>query len=395
MKKLLCGAALVGIALSATPAQAQLALELGGYMKGYAFWSDVDEEGTTDNRDFDIIRNTEIHFGAETTLDNGLTVGFHSEAETDGNSADGFESQESYAYFSGGWGRVNFGAEDGAAYLLQVEAPSADDNIDGLRQFVNPVNYNAIETGGTLAVLNVNGAGGGLDYDQDVSGYADKITYLSPIMNGFQVGVSYTPDVADAANEDALNFDDVDETFGSVYEIGARYEGQFNNVGVIVGAGYTHSDLENDVDQSLVGNTGVSDDRTAWNVGADFDIGPFGIGAAYMNDDFGDNDISAVAGVVDDIDEEETWVVGVDYTTGPFKLGASYLNKDAAGNIAGSGGSDGLEAERWTGGVVYTYGPGMTFRGSVSYVDLEDVAGITGTDDADATSVTVGTQINF
>jgi hypothetical protein len=43
---------------------------------------------------------------------------------------------ETYAYFQGDWGRVNLGSEDGAAYLLQVAAPSADSNIDGLRVYI-------------------------------------------------------------------------------------------------------------------------------------------------------------------------------------------------------------------------------------------------------------------
>ena len=49
-------------------------------------------------------------------------------------------TEESYAYFSGAWGRVNFGKEDGANYLLQVATPSADENFDGLRQYINPQN---------------------------------------------------------------------------------------------------------------------------------------------------------------------------------------------------------------------------------------------------------------
>ncbi len=95
--------------------------------------------------DFDMIRNTEIHLTGETTLDNGLTVGAHFETAADGG--DDFGVDESYIYMSGGWGRVNVGDEDGAGYLLQVAAPSADENIDGIRQFVNPVNYTILGTG--------------------------------------------------------------------------------------------------------------------------------------------------------------------------------------------------------------------------------------------------------
>jgi hypothetical protein len=64
---------------------------------------------------FDILRDTEVHFTAETTLDNGLTVGFHTELEDD--QQDSFGVNESYAYFSGAWGRVNFGAEAEACLM--------------------------------------------------------------------------------------------------------------------------------------------------------------------------------------------------------------------------------------------------------------------------------------
>jgi len=93
---------------------------------------DQDTPGPSE-RHFDIARETEIHFTGETTLDNGLTVGVHHEADIDDNGigfgagADAFLTEESYAYFSGAWGRVNFGKEDGSNYLLQVAAPSADE----------------------------------------------------------------------------------------------------------------------------------------------------------------------------------------------------------------------------------------------------------------------------
>lgn len=387
MKKLLSTAAICGLVMAATPAHAQVSLELGGWFKGYGFYTDQDDDSAVagESRSFDIIRSTEVHAGGETTLDNGLTVGVHMEMEADGNGTqDSFDVQESYAYFSGGWGRVNFGSEDGAAYLLQVEAPSADGNLDGIRQYVNPVNYTA--TNGTgLTGLNVNGAQGGLDYDQDVTGFNDKLTYLSPIMNGFQLGVSYTPDNAASSDEDAQNEEDVDGALGEAYEAAVRYEGQFNNVGMILGAGYTHVDLED----NTTNPGGNDDDRTAWNVGGDLDIGPFGVGLAYMEDDFAE-----AAGSPTD-DEEQTIVVGVDYTTGPFKLGASYMDVDNTANIAGAVAGEGIESDRYTGGVIYTYGPGMTFRGSITHVEHENVAGLTSGDDVEATSVLVGTQINF
>lgn len=360
MKKLLLASvALSGLAFAA-PAHAEIELEVGGYFKGYGVFVDQDEAaGSDDVNSFDFVRDTEIHLGGETTLDNGLTVGAHFEFDVDGD--DNTAVDESYVYFSGNWGRVNFGEEDGAAYLLQVAAPSADSNVDGIRQYIQPLNPTSLGiTGFTDQSLN-------LDYAQDQAKDADKLTYLSPIFSGFQVGLSYAPDSDRAGDVEGAGTDAnvANEVDGATYELAARYEGQFQNVGVIAGAGYTHGEEE--------GNTAGTDDRTAWNVGLDLDIGPFGIGASYSEDDRGED----AAGT----DDTEILVIGADYTTGPFKIGASYYNNDVNGT---------LEVDRYTGGVNYEYGPGMSFRGSISFTDVEN-----GSEDADGTAVLLGTQIKF
>lgn len=487
MNKLLIGAAVVALGFGlAAPANAQVKLDLGGHFKGYGAWVDQDTRGSQrqilaaefaglgggqpalidgEERSLDILRETEIHFTGETTLDNGLTVGFHAEADIDAPGADNFQTEEAYAYFSGAWGRVNFGKEDGAAYLLQVAAPSADSNIDGIRQYVSPVNYNIVghpgnayllgEPGTNLVVgvaglddvslqdllgnggvntgvgtasfrtnsllrdangdfiagagdIRVGAAAAGVlaanrrfDYDHAVSGTSDKFTYLTPVFNGFQAGFSWAPEIN--TTRDLQNGTESDlNAYGDVFDVAARYEGQFGELGLAIGAGYSHAELEakalnaanqpiplfyrdanaNPVDGYTVGvDTIVAtrDDRETWNVGVDLNWGPFGLGAAYMEDD---------NGASGDALEAETWVVGIDYTTGPFKLGASYYNQDQAFGPAE------LETDRWTGGVTYTYGPGMTFRGSVSYIDLDSDAGYT-SQDAEATSILLGTQIDF
>jgi outer membrane protein OmpU len=369
MNKLLLGTALVALSVASAPAFAQdnasgVKLNVGGYFKGYGNYTNQDDNlATGDVREFDIIRDTEVHFGGETTLDNGLTVGAQIEAKA--QSGEDFTVDESYAYFSGTWGRVNFGEEDGAAYLLQVAAPSADDNIDGIRSFINPVNTDLA----TLTSLNtqVTNLFNVIDYDNDFARGSDKITYLTPVFSGFQAGASYTPEATDESRRTSGNsLDNQADSFGDVWEIAGRYEGQFNNVGVIAGAGYTQASLENEATSTI-----FEDDFKEWNVGLDLDIGAFGLGAIYTTNNLG----------LDDVDSD-TYVVGADYTTGPFKIGASYLNNDI---------EDALETDRYTGGVTYTYGPGMSFRGSVAYIDHQ----VDGGDDGDATSVLLGTQINF
>lgn len=411
MKKLLLSSvALCGLAFAA-PAMAEdnhvggVKLNLGGFYKGYLTYTDQDTPTGVEERSLDWLQDTEIHIGGETVLDNGLTIGAHFEIEADTDESS--EVEESYAYFSGAWGRVNAGAENGAAYLLQVAAPSADSNLDGIRQFVQPVNYGLTAPGVAAATINTAGAivapvdgvatsisylsiAEEFDYDDDVSGYANKVTYLTPVFEGFQAGFSFTPDL-DGGNRDldGVNADDVAGSYGNVYEIALRYAGEFEGFGFAVGGGFTHAELEDDFaagtfyieDGTTAGfqaledtNIGL-DDRQSWNLGLDVDFSAFGLGVAYVEDDNG----------IDGDGDSDTLVVGGDYTNGPWKLGLSYYTQDRELLL------DELETDRYTGGVVYTYGPGMTFRGSISYIDHETST----LGDVDATSVLLGTQINF
>ncbi len=371
MKKLLLASvAITGLAFAA-PAHADVDLEVGGYFKGYGAFIDQDEpnDGTlkADVAGFDMVRETEIHIGGETTLDNGLTVGAHFEFQADGN--DNMASDESYVYFSGDWGRFNVGAENGAGYLLQVAAPSADSNVDGIVQYVSPFVAAVDLDGSTIIETDELGLGAGaLSYAMS-TGKMDKITYLSPVMSGFQAGLSFTPDAS--GNSDSFGIDtdeDDDGVLGEIYELAVRYEGDFENVGVIAGAGYALGIEE--------GSSPTTDDVESWNVGLDLDIAAFGIGAIYMEDNQG------LAGVGSG--DLETMVVGADYTTGPFKLGVSYYNaEDKAFDV---------EFDRYTAGVIYEYGPGMSFRGSVQMLEQDNPTGI---DDADGTAVLLGTDITF
>ena len=195
---------------------------------------------------------------------------------------------ENYVYMAGSWGRVNVGSEDGAAYLLQVAAPSADSAVDGIRQQVQGVNY-------TLTSVSAN-APGELDYDNDFAESDEKITYLTPVFSGFQAGLSYTPTVSSntrAANLTVVARDNQTSEYGDAFEIAVRWEGQFDEVGVVVGAGFITADLE--------ATTATRDDREAWDAGVDLNFGPFGLGVAYLNDDQGTTD-----------SDIETMVVGAD-----------------------------------------------------------------------------------
>ena len=375
MKKILFATtAIAGLATVATPAMADaLEMDLGGFYRGYGVYNDVDA-----TRDFDLRHDAEIHFTGETTLDNGLTVGVHSEMELAAdNAADGvgvagqdLDQDEIYAYMSGTWGRINWGQEDGAAYLLQVAAPSADSNVDGLRTY--------IQAGPAIGAAL--GRDAVLDYAQDYNGLgeaATKITYLTPKFGGFQAGVSYAPELSDAPavvgnGVDAPATDDDDGEFENLLEAGIRFDGAWNEVGFSVGGGYGMADTEAD---AAVATDPGSDDLEQWNAGINFQWMAFEFGGAYTETNNG----------IDTDGDTDTWVAGLGWNNGPYSVGATYLDREyetAAGDF---------DADRWTVGGTYTYGPGMTFRGAVAFGDFEAPGAV----DEDITQVTLGTEINF
>ncbi len=363
MKKLLLAGTAI-VAFAATPAHAELDLDLGGYYYGYIGY--VDQDNDLNKSSTDLRRDTEVHFKGETTLDNGLTVGVKIELEAEnanvgGTAADPID--ENNIYFAGNWGKVIMGSEDSASYLLQVVAPAADELVDGydpkFRFFDVHANFGADN-----------------DYGMTYSEDTDKITYITPKFNGFQAGVSYTPDVqafdgTKVGGLGAMYIDNTADTVVDVYDAAVRYDGEFEGVGVAVGAGYTLGKLGQE-------QTSTLDDYAEWNVGLSTSFDALTLGVAYNTDN----------GAADSDEDTENWVFGANYEYGPYTFGASYFNSQYEN---GANADD--ELDRYSVGATYAFGPGMTFRGSVNVYDYDD--GETAAASNDAVSVLLGTAVNF
>jgi len=357
MKKvLLAGTALVGFAVLATPAQADLKLDVGGHFSGYAVFVDEDAE-VAGQRDWEFRKNSEIHFTGETTLDNGLTVGVHVEQEVENAT----QNNESYAYFSGGWGRLNLGNEDGAAYLLQVAAPSADSNVDGLRTPISGIQSNV--------VLDYDHADfGNQAADDPDSVAADRLTYLTPKFNGFQAALSYAPEAAVNTGIAAMGAAGEED----LWEAAVRWDGQFEGVGVSLGAGFSTAD-----------GVAAGPEPETWNVGFNLAWNAFSFGAAWLSQDETQGTLA----------DSETWVVGLGWDNGPYHLGASYLERDDDALVWGAASTQ-LDSTKLTVGGGYTFGPGMTFRGAAAFGEAPLGAGA-GAVETDFTQITLGTDIQF
>ena len=394
MKKvLLAGTALVGLAVASTPAAAQISLELGGHFRGYGVFADSDEDSTTapgdELREFDLRRDAEVHFTGEATTNNGLTVGVHSEIIL-GDEIGLNQTDETYLYVSGNFGRVNLGSEDGAAYLLQVAAPSADSNIDGLRSSIQAINTTTFTTGaagGSYAA----GTAILLDYDHvaDLSlvetavQSTDRLTYLTPKWNGFQAGLSYAPELGQNSvvnNVAGQGFNDNVGDLEDIWEIAARWDGEFEGFGISAGAGYSNASTEVDAAAGAFG----SDDLEVWNAGLNFTFQAFSLGGAYLTS----NNATDGAAINADTD---TWVVGAAWDNGPYHLGVSYFNQENEEDVYGTAGD--LEIDRIAVGAGYTYGPGMSVRAAAAFGESE--ANDPAVADRDFSQFTIGTDVAF
>ncbi len=392
MKKvLLCATALVGVLAMSAPANAAgLNMGVGGHFRGYGIYADNDETGSAaagdDLRQFDLRQESELHFMGESTLDNGLTVGAKVELKTmNDTAATSSVIDESYLYFSGGWGRFNFGSADGAAYLLQVAAPSADSNTDGMRVFIQGLNSDVWNDNLNDGDAGFFGSNPVLDYDNAVYRQDTKITYLTPKFSGFQAGLSYMPETGFnliGNNVGAMNEEDNGGDFEDVIEAAARWDGEFEGFGISAGLGWIHASEENAV-AAGAGAVG-SDSRDSWDAGLNVTFNGFSLGGAYLNDDNGRSGANS---------DTTTWVVGAGWDNGPWHVGATWMDYTAESSVTGLAANTDLEIERLTIGGGYKFAPGVSFRGAVAFGEVNP--NTVGVEDTDFVQGTIGTEVKF
>ena len=341
MKKVLLGTtALVAAGLLAQPALASdpIKLQVKGYYQNLVTFSDVDEPaGSTANyKDAQFRHEGEVHFKGETKLDNGLTVGFDAQLEIVNVGLSGGQPRdmdEVYMYFSGGFGKLQLGSENGAAYLLHVGIPSVGLGFDD-RNF---------------GVAASNGGHG----RPNISGDSAQGTYFTPNMGGFQAGVSYSPNI-DHQGLSGNGFGVMTVPTGSVEDViglGLKYSGKFGDASVAVSGGYETG--------SVVGGGNV--DPEIWSLGLNVGFGGFTVGASYADSENYDS------GSLNPGADGDVMALGLAYKTGPWGVSAGYQKTDY--EIAGVATS--RSADEYELAASYQLGAGVQLRGGLIHADME------------------------
>ncbi len=332
------------LALSAAPARADLEVTVGGFTAFQAGFFDHDT-ATDSSRDF--TSEAEIVVSADATADNGLQYGAHVQLE--GSTSDSTNSGEVYLYMAGSWGRVEMGDWYGASELAVFAPTVGVGQINGsYDDFLPSTARSGLSNANYATAVNDRGDHNFTALDSDD---ATKITYYTPKFSGFQAGVSYAPEQDDSGETVSLTEGDLKNMF----EIGLKYEGEFQGVGVTVGGLYNFADAS---------DLATTEDLSAWSLGAQLSYNGFTFGGGYT--DNGDS-LQAEAQTSDDI---TSWNVGLTYENGPWGVGVSYLDEDYETN-GDTAGTDGGDYSALAFGGTYKVAPGLTTGLDMAFYDRD------------------------
>jgi outer membrane protein OmpU len=382
MKKFLLGTTAIvaaGMIVAAPSAQAaeKLKVSVGGYMEQwFGYVSADDDTAGSDFSGFDQKSDAEIHFVGMTKLDNGIEVGINVQLEANSNTGD--QIDESYAIIKGAFGEINFGSENSAMYKMHY-APSdfgigmnSGDQVD----WVNP---QSIGTAGYF-----RGTYGSTYIEPARANDSEKLTYYTPRIEGFQLGLSYAPDEGQDSNvqpnRDAVRSDSV--------MVGLNFSREFSGFGVNLSAGF--GTATGKVTDSAATTVDESQQPTAFNIGAVFTYGGFEVGLAYAAADEQDNVSGGTSG--------EAMNLGASYSSGPWGVSVGYFHgeKDGQGienvNLTGQG-----EQDTFMLSAKYALGPGVTAAGTIGYTQFksDNVALSAAAKKVDGTYVVVGLRLSF
>lgn len=169
------------------------------------------------------------------TFDNGMILGARTDLllahdRLSGDIYDNDTIEHLFLFWQMGFGRVELGQQDGAAYTMALTGPEIDPLVSlearHISLFRNPATGR--EFGQFFKQVTAV---------QTSSNYA-KINYLTPRILGIQFGVSFTPETVRSPLPWTGNPQNTANEQHDIWEVGASYTGYVSGVAVGLTAGY-------------------------------------------------------------------------------------------------------------------------------------------------------------
>ena len=364
-----------GTAIAQTaPASQPIQVTVGGFMYQALSYTDQDDRsgsaGTTTPQTFtaktnafNLINDVEIWFQGKTTLANGISVALRVELE--GNTSTDM-IDESFAAIEGAFGRIELGSTDHAAMKTKVGAPELSSRGPG---FSNQ----ATMLGNLIASpAKSQGADGpfGSSWLRFMDNDSERISYYTPRFVGFQLGLSYTPEISqdrgDLVKYSSNNYKDS-------ISAGLNFTRSFGAVDTAAYVGYVRHDAPD------FNNGATAKDPKAYGVGAQVAFAGFRLGGSYskFKDGFALTGVQGAVGTqvtgsgstgqTDYVNDGRAYDLGLTYTFGPAEVGATYFagKNKASTTITGD---DKTKIYSISGR--YTLGPGVQLLATGFYAKI-------------------------
>ncbi len=435
MKKTLYGTTAIvamGLAIvAAAPASAQAPAQgfsstnfqftVGGLGRGFVGGASQSDVQSGARQRFDIQKDWRLDFTGRATLSNGLTVGataqitqpgehgFQAAATTalaTATSVTNFRAdpwlRRNWVFVQSNFGLLQIGAVDNAAFQMH----QAD---------MDAFTAGSVRTGKIYDFLTYTTSPGRDDsafgatnlrvFDRS----SEKIAYFTPRIEGFQLGLNYTPEASMDRNSS------VPVSSGGGYQrgyaAGLNYINTFSGVGVRASAGYLTWETPNNVATAVAA---TKKNPTAYSAGLGFTYMGFDIGGSWAQTD---NLLNLGRGTYSNTPAQgnqatnvltldgSAYSAGLGYTTGPVRVSLNWFSgktdsrnyniaTGVTANQTGQRGDDKLQGIALNG--AYTMGPGVTVEASL--FNIRHTSAVTSTNvttDQKATGLITGLILAF
>jgi outer membrane protein OmpU len=318
---------------------------LGGYTEFGVKAANKDTlQDDGDTQDYLFFMDNEVFVNAYGVTEGGIQYGSEIELEVGSGEVNSTNTvvDEVGLFFSGGFGRIELGKEDGAEDVMAINGNDAqagtggtDGDTTNLLPFVNEVPDTGDDT---------------------------KASYFTPRVAGFQLGASFVPNTNSGDLEESATDENPGE-FKDVVGLGGNWVGALGPADLTVaGTGILGN-----------GQTSDTDDLASWEAGALLGFGGFTLGGGYgQNTDAFDAQFASA---------------GLKYGFGAANVSVGYGLYDP---------DDGDTANLFVASADIGLMPGVTLKGDVSYNTEDTGADADDPDDTDDTiSGVVTVQLDY
>jgi outer membrane protein OmpU len=371
-------------ALGTAPADAASKPKLGisGYYEVFAGWAAGDRTGSTvdgtpvyqgdasqTEGKFNIVHYGEIRFKAEGKTDAGMKWGVYFEDVKDdfdadcagdsscGTNAEKQSTDEANIWFSGSWGKVEIGGQDGPADRVYRGAEKLAHQTPAMLDVFADTQTAEGGRGFAREKMNINDTAD-----------ATKITYYTPRISGFQAGYSWIPELD---SKGSVAGSDTGGDADPAHEFSLEWRGK-------VGPGSIRATFGGTImpGQEPDGPKTFQDNNFGWRAGITYAQGPWTVAAGYKDagewarfDEDGDN---------------TGWDVGVAYNGGRWEIALIHIHTEAED----TGGDYKWNHTMLT--AAYNFGGGLTANVGLNLFDLDAPQDSDGGNDGTAIILGIG-----